>query len=64
MDKPKKWRTFLMQTWSVLGLYFVITVWWEMTEMALYGVSQQSIIDSAAALCIAYLIVSKIWRTL
>lgn len=63
MNKAK-WRTILLQTLSALGLYILLSVLWQSAEMALYGVSQQSIIDSSAALCIAYLIVSKIWRTL
>ena len=63
MDKTK-WYTILLQTLSALGLYILLSVLWKLAEMALYGVSQQSIIDSAAALCIAYWITSGIWRKL
>lgn len=57
-----KWYTILLQTLSALGLYILISVLWQSAEMALYGVSQQSAVDSAAALCIAYWTVNKIWR--
>ncbi len=63
MNKTK-WRAILLQTLSALGLYILLSALWQLAEMALYGVSQQSAIDSVAALCIAYWIVSKIWRTL
>ena len=63
MNKTK-WCTILLQTLSALGLYILLSALWQLAEMALYGVSQQSAIDSVAALCIAYWIVSKIWRTL
>ena len=63
MNKTK-WRVILLQTLSALGLYILLSALWQLAEMALYGVSQQSAVDSAVALCIAYWIVSKIWRTL
>ncbi len=63
MNKTKC-RAILLQTLSALGLYILLSALWQLAEMALYGVSQQSAIDSVAALCIAYWIVSKIWRML
>lgn len=51
---------FFLRLSSVLMLAWWLGELWEWAEIALYGISQMSIVDSAAALLIASLLEKRI----
>jgi len=59
-----KWPDIVSSTFVYLGMYYLLSTIWRELEIAIYGFSQESSVDSVVCniLCIIGTITLAIWR--